>query len=752
MFILLRYIDSILKLFWILASLWIFLRVVHKFCLKKFKSNKNVCVLVPNDIGRSPRMQYHAISFARVGFTVDVVGYPGSSPMKEVVESPRIQVHYLRPPPELRNRLPLFLRYVVKVIWQTVDLLWSLLFKRIPNTLIIQNPPAIPTIPVCWFYCVLMETQFIIDWHNYAYSLMSLGEDHILFKLAKHIEITFGRRATNNFCVTRAMKNDLIRWHIYSKVIYDEPADDFRPISLKEKNEFLCKLAEKYALSISDSLRRSGFIVSSTSWTKDEDFLLLFNALQEYENACDNEELNLPDLICVITGKGPLRDFYMAIVASKKWKHVQVRTLWLENEDYPKILATADLGICLHTSSSGLDLPMKIVNMFGCGLPVCAYNFYCLSELVRHNENGLVFASENELAQQLKMWFHDFPNNDAQQQLREKFQKNMFTSLVQRNAWCNAVTTGEELNDRPIIGILTQEIDYNLNKKYPDQYHSYIAASYVKFVEGAGARPVPIWIGANDSYYEDILSKINGVLWPGGATYFYPNEGYADAGAAIYRIAKTINKRGEHFPILGICLGFELLTYVAANRVEHRSNCSSQNQPLPLEFKPDFRKSNLFKNAPWDVVEILQEENVTANYHRYCVTEEDLHRVNLSDKFRVMSLNRDTKGLEFISTLEHKNYPFYGIQFHPEKNLYEWVTGKNIPHGRNAARISQYFANFFVNEARKNLRRFASKQEEERSLIYNYPITYTALQNSTYLQCYMFKKSDRNGLTMDNAV
>lgn len=42
-------------------------------------------------------------------------------------------------------------------------------------------------------------------------------------------------------------------------------------------------------------------------------------------------------------------------------------------------------------------------------------------------------------------------------------------------------------------GILTQEIDYNLNKKYPNQYHSYIAASYVKFVEGAGARPVPIW-------------------------------------------------------------------------------------------------------------------------------------------------------------------------------------------------------------------------------------------------------------------
>jgi len=37
-----------------------------------------VVLLVLGDIGRSPRMQYHALSLARNGFGVDIVGYNGS--------------------------------------------------------------------------------------------------------------------------------------------------------------------------------------------------------------------------------------------------------------------------------------------------------------------------------------------------------------------------------------------------------------------------------------------------------------------------------------------------------------------------------------------------------------------------------------------------------------------------------------------------------------------------------------------------
>ena len=73
------------------------------------------------------------------------------------------------------------------------------------------------------------------------------------------------------------------------------------------------------------------------------------------------------------------------------------------------------------------------------------------------------------------------------------------------------------MNKRPIIGILSQELSDTLEEWYGDNYTSYIGAAYIKYVEAAGARVVPVLINQPDEYYEIIFNSTNGLLIPGGA-------------------------------------------------------------------------------------------------------------------------------------------------------------------------------------------------------------------------------------------
>jgi len=158
---------------------------------------------------------------------------------------------------------------------------------------------------------------------------------------------------------------------------------------------------------------RPAFIISSTSWTEDEDFGILLEALINYdkETSKQNQQAQYPDIVVIVTGKGPLRNMYEQRIKQLSLKRIHIRTLWLAASDYPLLVGAADLGVCLHFSTSGLDLPMKVVDMFGAGTPVAAIKYSCLHELVKHDYNGYVFTSSEELSKQLLTMFQGFPNN-----------------------------------------------------------------------------------------------------------------------------------------------------------------------------------------------------------------------------------------------------------------------------------------------------------------------------------------------------
>mmetsp|Transcript_9588 Transcript_9588/g.14513 ORF Transcript_9588/g.14513 Transcript_9588/m.14513 type:complete len:389 (-) Transcript_9588:226-1392(-) len=319
---------------------------------------------------------------------------------------------------------------------------------------------------------------------------------------------------------------------------------------------------------------------------------------------------------------------------------------------------------------------------------------------------------------------------------------------------------GATFNDRPVVAIVTQPTRENST--------GYIAASYVKWLESAGARSIALPYDAPDSYTEKVFANVNGVLFTGGATVSPPK-----AARRIYALAEAANKKfnalrikenngvifsqeraslesgipnefehveADFFPIWGTCLGFEWLLQIGAGRDDIlEPNFDSSNISLPL----------IFTNAGLEKTQIFSDEHfrsVTAtrpiamNNHEWGIEPDDFYAdPNLASMYTVTTVNNDRVGRPFVSSIEGiaeklnpRSRPYYAVQWHPEKNNFEYGSaGKDgiamngdlpyvaINHSDSAVRLSFETASFFVKKTRLSSHRY--KNLVDFPPVWNYP-------------------------------
>lgn len=293
----------------------------------------------------------------------------------------------------------------LKALYQALSLAYALGYGTKPaKWMMVQNPPAIPVLAVARLLSYMRNTRLVVDWHNFGWSILALklGKRHPLVKISEMYERLLGAAADKHIAVTKAMATYLeTSLNVLATPLYDRPTLDFQPLTNGARISVLRRLlpTKKYADEIAAGSMR--LLVSSTSWTPDEDFFILLEALQSIAT-----RRNLPKILLVITGKGPRREFFRSRVesleATGKLQNIKITLDFLSFPDYAALLGAADLGICLHQSTSGLDLPMKVVDMFGTGLPVVGWSDYeTWSELVTEGVNGRGFRNRDELAQLL---------------------------------------------------------------------------------------------------------------------------------------------------------------------------------------------------------------------------------------------------------------------------------------------------------------------------------------------------------------
>lgn len=281
------------------------------------------------------------------------------------------------------------------------------------------------------------------------------------------------------------------------------------------------------------------------------------------------------------------------------------------------------------------------------------------------------------------------------------------------------------LTNTPTIGILTQPLVDGSDKEI-------LVASYVKWVESAGARAVPIRYTSSVTEQLSLLSSVNGLLFPGGLVSIQ-NSTFASTAHNLLSLSLSFNKKGVYFPVWGTCLGFEqILTYMSDAPLSRDvlSHTDAEDIYRSLSLSPEAEESLMIRYMPRGVRNTLETENVTINMHEWGVLPSTFHASpSLSSSFIPIATSTDRSlSLSFLSAVEHKDFPIFGVQYHPEKNNY--VFSQNHPsftHTQEAAMASQFMANLFVNASRYNNHKFESEEREREALIYQWNPTFTGV-------------------------
>jgi beta-1,4-mannosyltransferase len=381
---------------------------------------RRILVLVQGELAQSPRMLNHVRELLSERAEVHLVGFTGVALPGDLAASPALSVHPIARLGSARwRRLPraLFIPAAgLRSLWLTIRLIWLLLCSLPrPHAILVQNPPALPAAMVAAIAARLRGAALIVDWHNLSAAMLGLrlGGEHRLVRATEGVERWLAQWAQAGLCVSEALrlrvKPSAARGACV--VLHDRPRRQSLPAADIERTDILRRVWQALGAPV-DCVEHLAPLVltSATSWSPDEDLIMLLEALALLARSDAERQVAPRPLILVVTGLGPGRTAFDARAREIEGRGLRVVTGWLPDDLYRDLLRAAHLGISLHRSASGLDLPMKIVDMIEAGLPVLAYDYApCLGELLPRERAAGLFTTAVELARGLETLLRDDP-------------------------------------------------------------------------------------------------------------------------------------------------------------------------------------------------------------------------------------------------------------------------------------------------------------------------------------------------------
>ena len=262
-------------------------------------------------------------------------------------------------------------------------------------------------------------------------------------------------------------------------------------------------------------------------------------------------------------------------------------------------------------------------------------------------------------------------------------------------------------------------------------YTTYIMKSYVDWVEAVGARVIPLINGEDQNVTIEKLSKVNGVLFPGG------DGDYLEYGRFVYEQIKQINDNGTYLPLWGTCMGYEnMVSYVATEGWNVLDVYDLDSASLTVDFVVDPQSTKLYQ---WlgNEAYLFNDHNVTYHSHHWSMNPEKFNTdAGLQSIYKLTGISYMPDGRPIVASVESEKYPFFGTQFHPEKPTQIFKEDQAVNHSWISIQLNNHFAEYFVYQSRRNEVKYGNYSETQKAIIQNYDLIVT---DDWYDTVYVFK-------------
>lgn len=266
---------------------------------------------------------------------------------------------------------------------------------------------------------------------------------------------------------------------------------------------------------------------------------------------------------------------------------------------------------------------------------------------------------------------------------------------------------------------------------------SYIASSHITWLKRYGVKILPIpWSTKKYDYY---MKRCNGFYFPSGGAFAGTQKEYYNCCKTFLKMAMKENDKGKYTPIWGGCMGMQQLMIIADGKDDLEKLLqrfdSYENLLSTLEFTDQGLNSRMIRDMTQKQINKLTKSKCTLNNHKMGITPFKFKRSKKLSKFyKIVSTSVDRKEREYVSTIEAYHYPFYGVQWHPERSS-----------------EMDYFVKFFIKELRKNPKRGRKKKTQK---LFSKKVDCMGYSNSLYKKCnfYWHRRTSKHNRKLCNAA